>query len=135
MANYVFVDGFLLVNAVNWSTACKKITLNATVVDQKNTAFGSTWESRLGGLKDGKLTLQFNQDFAAAGLDATIWALLGTVQTFEIRSTSGARSTTNAAYTGSVLINDWSPIDGAVGDLADLSITWPTSGTVLRQTS
>lgn len=135
MANYVFTDGFILVNAVNWSTAIKKVTLNVTVVDQKNTAFGATYDSRLGGLKDGKVSLQFNQDFAAAGLDATIWALLGTVTTFEVRATSAARSTSNAAYTGSVLVNDWSPLDGAVGDLADLTITWPTSGTVLRQTS
>jgi hypothetical protein len=135
MANYVFLDGYLSLNAGVLSTSCKKITLNATVTDQKSTAFGATWEARLGGLKDGKLGLTFNQDMAAAALDATMWALLGTVVTFEIRATSGARSTANPAYTGSILVSEWTPIDGAVGSLAEVSVNFPTSGPVLRQTS
>lgn len=135
MSNYVFLDGYLSLNAGVLSTSCKKITLNATVADQKNTAFGATWESRLGGLKDGKLGLTFNQDVAAAALDATMWVLLGTVVTFEIRATSATRGTSNPAYTGSILVTEWTPIDGAVGSLAEVSVTYPTSGVVLRQTS
>lgn len=135
MAIYVFTDGYLNLNSNTLSTSAKKITMNATVVDLKTTAFGATWESRLGGLKDGKLSVTFNQDVAAAALDSIMWALLGTVFTFEVRATSGARSTSNPGYTGSVLLTEWTPLDGSVGDLAEVSISIPTSGTVLRQTA
>jgi hypothetical protein len=135
MAIYVFLDGYLNLNSNTLSTSAKKITLNATVVDQKTTAFGATWESRLGGLKDGKLSVTFNQDVSAAALDSIMWPLLGTVFTFEVRATSGARSTSNPGYTGSILLTEWTPIDGSVGDLAEVTISVPTSGAVLRQTS
>jgi hypothetical protein len=135
MAIYVFLDGYLNLNSNTLSTSAKKITLNATVVDQKTTAFGATWESRLGGLKDGKLSVTFNQDVSAAALDSIMWPLLGTVFTFEVRATSGARSTSNPGYTGSILLTEWTPIDGSVGDLAEVTVSVPTSGAVLRQTS
>jgi hypothetical protein len=67
-------------------------------------------------------------------VDVTLWPLLGTVTTFEIRPTSGARSATNPAYTGSVLISKHG-LGGQLGALAPLSVTYPTSGTVSRQTS
>jgi hypothetical protein len=55
--------------------------------------------------------------------------------TFEVRPTSGARAVGNPAYTGSLLIKEWKPIMGSVGDLATTGVGFPTSGTVLRQTS
>lgn len=137
MATVVLFDVFLLCNAANLETQLVKAEIDATVVDLDSTAFGgSGWTSVVGGLKSGKISWDFNQDYTATtGLDAVMWPLLGTVVSFEMRPTSSARSTANPAYTGSVLIDDWKPISGKVGDLGVVSVTYPTSGVVLRQTS
>ena len=135
MATFSFTDGYLLLNAVNMSPMARQLVLKTSAAELDNTAFGATYHSRIGGLKDGQLDVEWNQDFAAAQTDALLFPLLGTVVTFEVRPTSGARSTTNPAYTGSVLISDYAPLDGKVGDLAVNRSTWKTTGTILRQTS
>lgn len=135
MSTYVFTDGYTNINATDMSTKVKSVELNVTVDEQDNTAMGATYKSRQGGLKDGSLKLTFNQDMAAATVDAVIWPLLGTTVTFEVRATSAAVGAGNPKYTGSVLITEWNPLAGSVGDLAEVSVTWPTSGTVARATA
>ena len=131
----VLTDAFILVNAGNVSDHGNKVEIDATVVDLDTTAFGQTWMARVGGLKDGVVHFDFLNDFVNAQLDSIFWPLLGTVVTFEIRPTSAARGTGNPAYTGSILISEWKPIVGKVGDLAQTSVAYKTTGPVLRQTS
>jgi hypothetical protein len=135
MAQFIFTDGYLLINAVNMSAMAKKITLKTSAAEHVTTTFGSTYESRIAGMKDYSLDLEFNQDMAATAVDGLLFPLLGTVSTFEVRATSAAASTTNPAYRGSVLINDYAPLDGAQGDLAQTGASWPGTGTLLRQTT
>lgn len=135
MATFAFTAGTVLINAVDLSDHVRKVTLNLKSDELDSTALGATAHARQAGLNDGTLTLEFNQDFAASKVDATIFPLLGTVTTFEVRSQAGARSTTNPGYTGSVLVADYSPVDASVGDLGTTSVTWNTSGAVARQTS
>ena len=135
MATFAATDYNILVNGVNMSAMCKEATLDLEADALDSTAFGSSWRSKQGGLKAGNFGLTFNQDFAAAQVDALLWPLFGTVVSFEIRPTSAARSATNPGYTGSVLVNAYSPFSNAVGDLAESKISWPTSGLVQRQTA
>lgn len=135
MATFSALDYDILVNSVNMSPMATKATFPMTAVANPDTAFGDTWASRVPGLKDAKLDIEWNQDFAAAQVDALLWPLFGTVTTFEIRPTSGARSVTNPAYTGSIVLNDYTPLDAKVGDLATLATSWPIAAPVLRQTS
>jgi hypothetical protein len=135
MAIFVATD-FLV--SINGSTALNayltQVELKASANDVTTTAFGSTWVTRVAGLKEGSLTLQFNQDYAASAVDATLWPLLGTNATVAIRPTSNAISSTNPSYTAVVVVTDYTPVSGNLGDLATLSITLPTSGTVSRGT-
>jgi hypothetical protein len=135
MPTFSFTDGYLLLNAVNMSPMASKLILKTSAAELDNTAFGATYHSRIGGLKDGAIDVTFNQDFAAAQTDALLFPLLGTVVAFEIRPTSAARSVTNPAYTGNVLISAYDPLDGKVGDLAVNSVAWKTSGTINRLTA
>lgn len=135
MATFAATDYDILINSVNMSPMARSASLPLTAAELDNTAFGSTFHSRIGGLKDAKLDIEWNQDFAAAQVDALLFPLFGTVTTFELRPTSGARSATNPAYTGSVLISQYTPIDAKVGDLATLQTSWPTSGTISRLTA
>lgn len=131
----VLTDAYISVASNVVSDHGNKVSINAQVAELKTTVFGQTWETRVGGLKDGSVDLDFLNDFVATNLDSIFWPLLGTVVAFEIRATSSARSTSNPAYTGSLFIKEWKPIVGGVGDLAQTSVSYPTSGTVLRQTS
>lgn len=131
----VLTDAYIVINGTTFSDHGNKVEIPVKVEDKDATTFGQTWHVRRGGLKDASLNITFLNDYVAANLDDTIWPLLGTVVTFEIRATSGTVTTSNPKYTGSVLIQEWVPITGKVGDLVETSISWPTSGTVTRGTS
>jgi len=125
--------------SINGSTALAsyltQVELKATATDVTTTAFGSTWVTRVAGLKEGSLTLTFNQDYAASTVDATLWPLLGSQATVVIKPTSSAVGTSNPAYTAICVVTDLTPVSGQVGDLATFSVTWPTTGTVSRATA
>ena len=125
--------------SINGSTALAsyltQVELKASANDITTTAFGSTWVSRVAGLKEGSLTLQFNQDYAVSTVDATLWPLLGTNATVVIKPTSTATSSSNPAYTAICLVTDLTPASGQIGDLSVFSVTWPTTGTVSRATA
>jgi hypothetical protein len=125
--------------SINGSTALAsyltQVELKTSANDITTTAFGSTWVTRVAGLKEGSLTLQFNQDYAASAVDATLWPLLGSNATVVIKPTSTAVSTTNPAYTAVCLVTDLTPVSGQIGDLATFSVTWATTGSVSRGTA
>ena len=125
--------------SINGSTALAsyltQVELKTSANDITTTSFGSAWVTRVAGLKEGSLTLTFNQDYAAATVDATLWPLLGTQATVVIKPTSTAVSASNPSYTIPVLVTDYTPVSGQIGDLATLSITLPTTGVVSRATA
>lgn len=125
--------------SINGSTALAsyltQVELKASATDVTTTAFGSSWVTRVAGLREGSLTLTFNQDYAASTVDATLWPLLGSQATVVIKPTSSAVGTSNPAYTAVCVVTDLTPVSGTVGDLATFSVTWPTTGTVSRATA
>lgn len=128
----VLTDAYISINSNVVSDHGNKVEIPITVEDLDTTTFGNTYHTRVGGLKDGQVNITFLNDFSASQLDSIFWPLVGTVVAFEIRVTSAARSATNPAYTGNILINSWKPIAGDVGKLAQLDVSFPTSGTVTR---
>lgn len=136
MALLSLQNAYILIGASDLSDHCSQVELEIEGDDLDATTFSTAgWSSKLGGLKSGTLNLTIKGDFAASNVDSILWGFFNTVQTFEIRPVNGARSTTNPAYTGNVLVNSLTPITGEVGDLVEFDLSWPTSGTVLRQTS
>jgi hypothetical protein len=118
----------------DFSVYASKGELSVEVEDKDVTAHGSGgWKEHQGGLKDGEVALEFFQNFAS--LDALMWPLLGTVQTFSMRADSGAISAANPQYSGNVLIKEWNPLSGSVGDEATVSVTFPTTGAIARATT
>lgn len=132
MAVFAATDYRIEINGVNMSTMCTSAELSVEADKLVVTAFGSSWESSIGGIKRATLSLSFNQDFAAAQVDALLWPLLGTTVPFKIRPTSGAISATNPEFQGNVTLIQEKPISAGVGELAKQSLTWPLSGTLTR---
>lgn len=129
----VLTSTFLGLNGVDRSSWTSKVELAVEVEEKDVTVFTSAgWKEVLGGLKSGNIAITFKNDVADSQLDDTMWALLGTIVAFEVRATSAVVGTSNPKYTGSVLINGWTPISGSPGDVNELSLTFPTSGAVTR---
>lgn len=135
MASFAFTDARVEVNSVNLSTYVTSVTLTVSADELEDTAMGDTYRSKLGGLKDWSVSIEFNSDFAASAVDATLWPLLGTTTTVKIRPTSSAIGTTNPEYSGPVLVSQVNPVGNSVGDKASVSVQWPGAGTLARATS
>jgi hypothetical protein len=111
------------------------VTLDITADEVETTAFGSSYRSRIGGLKDASVSLDFHQDFGAGAVDALLFPLMGSTVAVKIAPTSGTVTATNPEYRFTALVTQYQPFAGAVGDLATLSVTWPVSGEVTRGTA
>lgn len=136
MSKFVLFAAYVNVNATDLSAYGASAEVAIEVADEDTTTFGSGgWKESLGGLKSGTFKVKFKQDMAAAALDSIVWPLLGTVVSFELRATQGARSTSNPGYTGNVLITKWTPISGEVGKVVEVDVDWKVTGAVARQTS
>jgi len=135
MAKFAATDYAITINGTSFATSLNSVELSLTADDLETTAFGGEWRTRIAGLKSGSITLNFMQDFGASSVDATLYPLFGSNATVVMKPTSSATGTTNPAYTAIALVTQYSPFSSSIGDLATLSVTWPTSGTVTRATA
>ena len=137
MAKYVIQGTSVTFNGsdISGSVARAELVINAAEVD--TTDFGSNgWTGVVGGLKSGSVSLDFHNDFGAGGVSALMQDLVGTIGTVTVIAANGtAASATTPSYTAEVLINSFTPIAGAVGDLSTFSVTFPTSGEVSYATA
>ncbi len=136
MARIVLTDAFVTVNGVNLSDHIASITISESIDVVETSAFSSTAaKTRIGGLEDNSVTLEFHQDFAAANVEATIngtTSLIGTVTQIVVRPTSASVGAANPQYTFSALCSEWTPLNGAIGELSTASVTWPISGAITK---
>jgi hypothetical protein len=135
MAKFAAIDYKISVAGTDLSTNLNSVELSQEADDLETTAFGQNFRTRIGGLKTGSVTLNFMQDFGAGSVDTTLNPLLGTIATVIIQSASGTVSSTQPKYTAECLVTQYSPFASSVGDIATLSVTWPTTGTITRGTS
>ena len=135
MAKFAATDYDIKINGSDFSTTLNSVELAQEADDLETTAFGSSWRTRIGGLKQASLTLNFMQDFGSGSVDAVLSPLLASLATVVIKPTSGTVTATNPSYTMTALVTQYSPFASSVGDLASLSVTFPVSGTVTRATA
>ena len=81
-------------------------------------------------------TASFLNDTAAGSVLATLQAAYGTTVSFSaLQDKSAAVSATNKLYTGTILVDNLTDINGAVADLGTQSVTWNVSGTIAVATT
>ena len=135
MAVTVITNPQITINSVDLSNHIVNVKLEETFADVDTTAFGSSSKTRVAGLGDHKVTLDFQQDFASASVEATIYPLVGTTTTVVVKPVNTTTTTTNPTYTFTVLVTDWNPLEGKIGELLMSSVTWPISGSVTKANS
>ena len=135
MAEVVLTDASVTIGGTDLSDHVRSITLNYNSEPQDKTAMGDTTRERIGGLLDWSVSVEFNQDYAASEVDATLFSAVGTVVTFVGKPDSGAVASTNPSYTGSALLSSYQPVNGSVGDIHTTSISLEAAGALTRATS
>jgi len=137
MARLVLTNVEVTVAGVSLADHIASVTLGSTYDVLETTAFKggnvpAAAKTRIAGLVDNSVTLEFHQDFAAGSVNATIYPLLGTEVAVKIQPVNGAISATNPEYQFNAVVSEWTALNGAVGELATASVTWPITGAVVQ---
>ena len=131
----VITAASITIGAVDLSSHIKKITIDTSRGELETTTFGNTAKRRVAGLADNKVSIDFNQDFSAATVEASVYPLIGSTAAVIVKPGTAAVSATNPSYTFNVLVTDWTPLDAQVGELASASISWPIDGAITKATA
>jgi len=137
MAKYVVTGTQVTLNGDDLSSNCARAELVISAAEVDTTDFGSGgFTEVIGGLKSGQISLDFHSDFGSGAVSSTFQDLVGTIGTVTLIAGNGtAASADTPVYTATVLINSFTPVSGAVGDLSTFSVTFPTSGEITYATA
>lgn len=124
------------VATVDLSDHVQSVTLNRTFDELSVVAMGDSSQKFVKGLETSSITIDFLNDTATASVLPTLQAAYGTTVTVVLLQDKGAAvSATNPLYTMSVLVNNLTDINGAVGDIGMQSVTWNCNSTVAVTTT
>jgi len=134
MAKLVLTNANISIGGTDVSSSVASVQIETAVDEVETTAFGpGNGKTRVGGLLDTTISLSMHNDFSA--VEGLIYPLIGSTTTVVVKPNGTAVSTTNPSYTMTVLVTGWSPVNGAVGELNTVDVSWPVSGTVTKATA
>jgi hypothetical protein len=124
------------INSIDLSDHITSVTLTQNFDELEVTALGDSSHKFVKGLEASTLTLNFLNDFAAASVQATLQSAYGTTVTAVLLPVKGtAVSATNPLYTVSILVNNLTPLNGAVGDISNSQMSFTCNSTVVQTTT
>ncbi len=130
MAVYLSNGVSVTVDAVDLSSLVSSVTINRSFDELEVTAMGDSGHKFVKGLEASSVTIDFFNDADTNKTLQKLNSLWGTSATVVIKQTSSAVGPTNPSYTMSCLVNNITPVNGAVGDLSTQSVTWNVNGTI-----
>ena len=135
MAIFLSNGVVVTLNSVALSDHVTSATINRAFDELEVTAMGDTSHKFVKGLEASSVALDFLNDTAASNVLATLQAAWGTTVALTLKQTSAATSATNPLYSTTVLVNNTTDINGAVGDVSTQSITFTCNSPVVITTS
>jgi len=135
MAIFLSNDVVVSLNSVDLSDHVTSATINRVFDELEVTAMGDTAHKLVKGLEASTITLDFLNDTAAGEVLATLQAAWGTTVALTLKQTDAATSATNPLYSTTVLVNNTTDINGAVGDISTQSITFTCNSPIVITTS
>ena len=130
MSKLVMTNANVTLGGTDISAYVASVTLSISVNEVETTSFGVGAVQRVGGLQDNSVTLDMHQDYSA--IEGLVYPLIGSTTSLVIKPNGTAVGTANPSYTMTPLVTEWTPVNGAVGELATASVTFPISGTVTK---
>jgi hypothetical protein len=124
------------INSVDLSDHVTAVTINRVFDEIEVSAMGDSSHKFVKGLEASTVTIDFLNDTAAGETLATLQAAWGTTVTAVfLQDKDTAVGATNPLYTVSLLINNTTDINGAVGDIGMQSITFTANSTIAVATT
>ena len=133
MAKLVLTDANITLAGTDISADVAAVTLSSSAAEVETTAFGQGAVTRTGGLKDNSVTLSIHNEYSS--IEGLIYPLIGSTASIVIKPNGTAVGTANPSYSATVLVTEWTPVNGAVGELNTADVTWPISGTITKATA
>ena len=135
MAIFLSNGVVVTLNSVALSDHVTSATINRSFDELEVTAMGDTAHKFVKGLEASTITLDFLNDTAASNVLATLQAAWGTTVPLTLKQTSAAISGTNPEYQTTILVNNTTDINGAVGDISTQSITFTCNSAIVVDTT
>ena len=135
MAIFLSNGVVVTLNSVVLSDHVTSATINRSFDELEVTAMGDTAHKFVKGLEASTITLDFLNDTAASNVLATLQAAWGTTVPLTLKQTSAGISATNPEYQTTVLVNNTTDINGAVGDISTQSITFTCNSPIVVDTT
>ena len=126
------------IGGVDLSDHVTSVSLNRTFDQLETTAMttaSSAGHTYVAGLEASSLTVSFLLDNATSEVNQTIGPLVGTVAAVTLKQTGDAVSASNPEFQFSVLVDNFTDINGDVSALGTADCTWPVSGAIVRDTT
>ena len=124
----------LKINSIDLSDHVTSVTLNQAFDELEVTAVGDTAHKFVKGLESATLTVSFLNDLATSPSSSVLDVLedaYGTTVAVKMLQQKGtAVGADNKLYTFDILVNNLTPINGAVGDMATMDITFTINSAV-----
>ena len=136
MAKLVLTQANVTLNGTDITANVAAVTLSTSAAEVPTTNFGSGGAvTRVAGLIDNSVTLSVMNDYNA--IDGLILPLIGSTAVTMVVKPAGTASAGTASphYTFSVLCTEYTPVNGAVGELNTADFTWPISGLIVKTTA
>ena len=135
MAIFLSNDVQVTLNSVDLIDHTTSASISRVFDELEVTAMGDTSHVFVKGLEASTITLDFLNDTATSNVLQTLQAAWGTTVALTLKQTSGATSATNPLYSTTVLLNNTTDINGAVGDISTQSITFTCNSPIVITTS
>lgn len=126
MAKLILRDCFIEVDDVELSDHVSSVEVSLEKDEIDTTNFGGEGRERAHGLKNDSFTLNFQQNYDALSVDATLYPIWDEEEevTVTVRPRSSAMGASNPEYSGTCILLSYSPMSGDVGQLSTTSVTF-----------
>jgi hypothetical protein len=131
MAVFVFTDAFLTVNTINLSAYVTSISVNYEKDSVETTAMGATGHVMTGGLQNLSVTVELNNDQAAASVLETLYSAVGSGSNTLVIKNATSGSPLPVFTCSNMFLAASTPVNGAVGELSKQSVTF-TGGSIVK---
>ena len=135
MAIFLSNGVVVTLNSVDLSDHVTSATINRVFEELEVTAMGDNARRFTKGLETSTITLDFLNDTATGEVLQTLQAAWGTTVPITLKQTSATISATNPEYQTTVLVNNTTDINGAVGDISTQSITFTCNSPITVDTT
>ena len=135
MAIFLSNGVVVTLNSVALSDHVTSVTINRSFDELEVTAMGDTAHKFVKGLEASTITIDFLNDTATSEVLQTLQAAWGTTVPLTLKQTSAAVSAANPEYQTTVLVNNTTDINGAVGDISTQSITFTCNSAIVVDTT